>query len=175
MGNNAETWRQCPSYPNYEASNMGRVRSFARNWRRDGKGRVLNPHPDRGGYKRLHITVHNKDKMIRVHRMVADAFLKRVGSKPYVNHIDGDKGNNIPGNLEWCSFKENMRHAHTTGLFSAVVGENNHLSRLTEADVLDIRNTHNLGCVTQQELADAWNVARTTIRAVVNYKTWKHI
>jgi hypothetical protein len=53
---------------------------------------------------------------VRVHNLVAETF---IGKKPFgsqVNHIDGNKCNNTPENLEYISQKENLRHAFRTGL-----------------------------------------------------------
>ena len=51
-----------------------------------------------------------------VHRLVAHAYVPNPRQAPEVNHIDGDKTNNLPGNLEWVTKSENHLHAHKYGL-----------------------------------------------------------
>ena len=64
-----------------------------------------------------------KGKTYKVHRALALTFIKKPErhlNKTYgelqVNHIDGDKQNNILSNLEWVTSKENIRHSIDTGL-----------------------------------------------------------
>ena len=49
---------------------------------------------------------------LRVHRLVAQAFIPIVRNKSEVNHIDGNKLNNSIDNLEWCTQQENMTHRY---------------------------------------------------------------
>jgi hypothetical protein len=60
-----------------------------------------------------------------VHRLVALLFVdkperhKEISfDELQVNHIDGDKLNNVWDNLEWVTGEENMKHAREHGLFS---------------------------------------------------------
>ena len=62
----------------------------------------------------------NMNRTIRVHRMMALAWLKNNDfiNKSIINHINGIKDCNALTNLEWCSFKENSTHSFVTGLNS---------------------------------------------------------
>jgi len=74
-------------------------------------------------YARVTIRVDGKSKRFSVHRIVAEAFIDNPDNKPCVNHIDGNKLNNNSDNLEWCTHKENTKHAFDTGLSVGMKGE----------------------------------------------------
>jgi len=85
-------------------------------------GRILNK--DRksigvsdGQYSR--VKGHNNTSKAS-HILIASAFIPNPENKPYVNHIDGIKNNNIVSNLEWVTQSENMIHAHKTGLVNEI-------------------------------------------------------
>lgn len=68
------------------------------------------------GYPSVCLYNENGGKFFLVHRLMAEAFLPNDESKKYVNHIDGNKANNLLFNLEWCTHSENMQHAWKLGL-----------------------------------------------------------
>lgn len=82
--------------------------------------------------------------VLRVHRLVAMTFLPTPSKdKPYVNHKDGNKKNNVIDNLEWCSCSENVKHAFAMGLTKITRGPARFGSKLSIEQIQEIReNKH---------------------------------
>ena len=84
---------------------------------------------DSYGYKvvALRRFTNNKSeqKLYKVHRLVAEAFISNPNHYPVVNHIDGNKSNNNVENLEWCTIKENSIHAINHQLKSTIINSTN--------------------------------------------------
>lgn len=60
----------------------------------------------------MYLRKNNKQKIYKVHRLVALAFLPNYDSaKNEVNHKDEDKTNNYVNNLEWCTHTYNTRYS----------------------------------------------------------------
>lgn len=76
-----------------------------------------------------------------VHRLIAEAWIYNTDprNKDQVNHIDGNKLNNIVSNLEWCTAKENMQH-----LFKNDLSVQNIKTRLRHKDTKEILEFHSI-------------------------------
>ena len=111
-----EEWRDIKGYEGlYRVSNTGKVLSL-----HPHSSKQINPTLIIGdmvrGYRRVDLRKNGKRERYLVHRLVAEAFIPRTAGKGEINHIDGDKANNVVGNLEWCDRRENMKHAYACGL-----------------------------------------------------------
>lgn len=93
---------------NYSISDKGEVRKDANNY--------IMKLQIQQGYKHVTLQINKKAKRFRVHRLVAEAFIPNPENKPYVNHIDGNRQNNLVENLEWVTPAENTQHAVSSGL-----------------------------------------------------------
>jgi len=102
-----EIWKRIKGFDNYQISNKGNVIGIG--------NFILKSHISNAGYKLIVLTKENKRKCFLVHRLVALHFIENIYNKDYINHIDLNKLNNVSSNLEWCTAKENMRHAINNG------------------------------------------------------------
>lgn len=113
-GEGIELWAPCKTYPLYEASNLGRIRRFHRQWKR---WNIKGQRADKDGYMSVSIrTPEGKETTARVHRMVADAFIPNPTGNPVVHHKDNVKDNNDVSNLEWTSISNNTAHSYHIGV-----------------------------------------------------------
>ncbi len=70
-----------------------------------------------------------KQKSKKIHRLVAETFIKNIKNDVVVNHKDGNKLNNCVDNLEWCTPQHNIKEAFRIGLNKHIRGANHHLSK----------------------------------------------
>ena len=130
-----EEWRPVVGYEGlYEVSNTGQVRSLDRFYYRLHKGKVLSPAKDRYGYLTVTLNCNGKSKTIKIHRLVAEAFLPNPDNLPQVNHKDEDKTNNNVTNLEWCTAKYNVNFGTRQERYRNTMLEKGHWSGLSREE-----------------------------------------
>lgn len=112
-----EIWKPIPGYSGkYLISNLGNVKST--NYKNTNSEHLMKSSPSNMGYYKLELYSQGKSTVKYVHRLVAESFIANPENKPQVNHIDGNKSNNVVTNLEWCSASENQQHAVRHNLHS---------------------------------------------------------
>lgn len=85
-------------------------------------GRPMKPQFDAKGYLRIQVkdkTKANGVATLKLHRVVAEAFLPNPSNLPQVDHLDGDKSNGDVSNLEWVTNEENQRRALERGVYDS--------------------------------------------------------
>ena len=109
IGGEMETWKDIPGFDGaYQISSHGRIKSF----KKAKSGRILSTKNSKGWYFTVNlIDASGGSNILRVHRLVAEAFIPNPGDKPEVNHKDTNKQNNGVDNLEWVTRLENCVHA----------------------------------------------------------------
>jgi hypothetical protein len=167
-----EIWRPAPDFEGwYSVSNLGRIRREVP-YRNTNVGGVRHVGVS-SGYNRLTLTIKNRRVQVCIHRLVAAAFIGPCPPGLCVNHIDGDKRNNRPANLEYVTIGRNSEHAWETGLIHAARGERHGFAKLCESqaqEVLDLADRRTAG-----EWAARLEVSRSAIMDIVKRKTWKHL
>lgn len=173
-----ETFKPVNEFPKYNIGCYGTVIGT--------KGVKMTPYSNQSGYLKVSLTINNKSVNRFIHRLVAIAFIPNPLNLKFVNHLDGNKQNNIVSNLEWCTHKQNMQHATNILNNMQFLKVNPIARKLTEPDVIVIKKTLKVlsktcGGDTKQfnngliDIADKYNVHVQTIKCIMWGKTWKMI
>jgi len=169
-----EIWKPIKGYENnYEVSNLGRVKRIS-SGQGARTGRILKPYGNNHGYFLVGLHNGRSRKRIQVHKLVLQTF---VGSFPLgkeTNHIDGDKGNNCLDNLEMVTRSENCIHSYKYLNRKRLPGEMNGRAKLTNRQILKIRNLRKTG-MEYQEIAEKLPVGISQIFRICHQENWKHL
>ena len=128
-----EIWKDVKGYEGlYQISNLGRIKSL--NYKGTCREGILKPHKNKYGYMYITLYRNGEHKSLRVHRLVAKAFIPNPHNLPEVNHKDENCINNFVyinedgtvnlenSNLEWCTSEYN----HNYGTHNERIGKANY-------------------------------------------------
>jgi hypothetical protein len=168
-----EEWRPVVGFEGYySVSSSGRVRSDRSYNNTTWPGRIKNTFIDRGGYPCVSIFKKRNKKSVRVHKLVADAFIGPCPSGLETNHKNGVKLDNHRGNLEYITRSANALHARSLGL--GLVGETHPFAKLSANDVLEIRRLSGRG-MTSSALGKQFGITRANARLIISRRSWKNL
>ena len=151
-----EIWKDIPEMGGlYQVSNLGRVRNVK-------NGRTFTGCVDAHGYCASSLNLGNdKYRRIKVHRVVAEAFVPNPNNLPFVNHKDEDKTNNRADNLEWCNNLYNLRYGNAQKKMSENSG------RKVAVEVFDKQGNKLNEYNSINEAADGLGITRSFIRKLI--------
>jgi hypothetical protein len=161
-------FKACPSYPGYEVSEGGVVRTTHRSRRSAYPiGYVLSPYVEKDGRIGISITIAGKHRSIRVATLVADAWIcPKPHPKLEVCHNDGDEANNHYKNLRWDTRANNQADKLLHGTHQR--GARSPQAKLTPEQVAEIRASDEK----QQVLADRYGVRQGHISRIKAGVRW---
>lgn len=118
---------------------------------------------------RRKIAAHRAVWMLSSRRMIP------IGME--INHINGDRTDNRPGNLEMTTHRENAVHSVRVlgNKPKARLGTTNAAARLSESDIPTIRRLAASGEMSQREIGCLYGVSQKTVSGILHRKTWTHV
>lgn len=166
-----EIWKPVPSHLGITASSEGRVKMASHVAPCPRWGSQLRPEKVLNGemlngYRSVSITRQGKRKRTFVHRLVCEAFHgPALFEGATVDHIDGDRLNNRPENLEWVTRAENTRRQNECGR-GVPKGEDHPGAKLTNEQSDSIRAMREKG-MRVSEIAQIYEVSASLIYKIM--------
>lgn len=105
----SERWLPIPGFPDYEVSDMGRVKSYKRS-----APYVMKPSTVKG-YPCVRLRTDSAGRDYRVHQLVILAFVGPCPEGMEVCHNDSNRANNHLSNLRYDTHQANIQEAASLG------------------------------------------------------------
>jgi len=181
-----EQWRPAQGWEeSYAVSTLGRVKSLERTVKnrygfRTVPEAIKKQTVNNTGYLVVsftHPSTGKKSKVQSVHTLVAAAFLDppEASASVQVQHIDGDRTNNILSNLAYATVSEILLAASARGSKLGSRGEQSGTAKVTEADVREMRRLSEEEGVSGAALARRYGLSPMSVSDILRRKNWKHV
>lgn len=148
-----EVFKDIKNFENYQVSNLGRVYSKNKNCFMSLK------HKAGRGYIQVNLWDGKKHVHKYLHRLIAEVFIDNPNNYRTVNHIDGNKLNNVVTNLEWADDEKQQRHAFFMGL------KHNGIA-LSDEDVFKVYDMYFKQGIYPKKISEILNKPFGTIRKI---------
>jgi len=129
------------------------------------------------GYYYVSIILDGRRRSKYVHVLICETWHGKKpvvsGEKICVRHLDGDKLNNLPDNLNWGTYYQNEADKRRHG--KSAIGEKQGSAKLTDEAVRILRKAIPLGLWNETDAAKLFNMTPIRIRDIVRGRGWKHI
>jgi hypothetical protein len=123
-------YKRHPYFSDYSITTDGKV--ISHKW---SKNRELKQQPDRKGYLQVKLSKDKREYTRKVHRLVAETYIKNPECLEQVNHINEIKNDNRVDNLEWCNNQYNMEYSRSKKYLLE------HLETKTITPIFNLRKT----------------------------------
>ncbi len=123
------------------------------------------------GYGRIVIN----HKIYRTHRLIYEMTIGKIPDGLLVCHSCDNPLCCNPEHLFLGTYKENTQDMISKGRKYLMNGELNNFSKLTEKEVIMIREIYSNGKYFQRELGEMFGVSKSAIYNIIHKITWKHI
>lgn len=143
-------------------------------------GEILKPKKNKQGYLVIALCTNeiehgktHKRKMFSISQLVARSYNGHPPDNmndPTVDHIDGNRQNNHYTNLQWLERGVNSSIRKNKG-----AGSQNHEAKLTDEQVKEICNLLINTDLSYQQIANMFNIEKSTVSSIKKQKSWKHI
>ena len=127
------------------------------------------------GYCILTINAEEKRICMLIHRLIYMVFNGPIPENYKINHKDGNKSNNHKDNLETTTDTENTQHAYDIGLTKSLKGEKHSRTKLTDNDVIKIRQLRKIDGLSYPEILKIYNITYAALKSILLYRNWKHL
>lgn len=166
-----EMWKDVVGFEGfYKISSYGRLMRSGNFKTASKPGKCLAQVETSDGYIGYRLSANSRQKSVRAHQLVAEAFLgERPSDRHIVAHNDGNKKNNKVENLRWATPAENsfdqVAHGTKKGRHFGMS------SVLTDEEIYAIRSDTRPNHI----LADEYKVSRPTIHHIRKRISHKHL
>lgn len=127
----------------------------------------------RPGMKYGSFSIHGRD--VAAHRFSYRLHVGEIPEGMEICHHCDNPGCVRPDHLFLGTRSDNMKDKVKKGRANTPRGEQNTKAKLTEQQVITIREEFARGGISKQELANKYGVARSLVLMIVRGETWKHV